>query len=569
MTTLLVIFLTALGFSLLLTPWVGRLGAKLGAMDMPGPRKVHLTPVPRIGGLAVLLAFLASLWAVKLYGTQITDLIVVDRGMLLQLGGALVVFGCGLWDDFRRVNAWIKLLFQILGATLAFAGGISIGGFVLGEHAVKFGFLSYAVTVFWFVLFINAVNLIDGLDGLASGVVFFASVVIVVITVTQGQYLPAVYFAALGGATLGFLRYNFNPASIFLGDAGSYFMGYVIADLSILTSVKSQVGALMLIPVLALGVPVFDTLLSPVRRWVRGRRIFKPDNGHIHHKLLAMGISSRNVVLILYGVTAALCGLAILIINVRNEVVGLIVVVIGGTVVVLMRRAGYMEYLVLDKFYGWFRDLTGEAGLSRERRTFLSLQMEMDKARTLEELCALIGETMKMLKFERVELFLKGKKGDDPPPADGRSPGDDPPPWDGRERRKADNGAASAAPSSAGASPAILSSAAASPVAPSSAEASPAALSPAGASPATECNDLIIERFQTEAGMRWVCTRGRFRRSTDFASNMLFKIELPIDAEGSRLVFMKDLSRTPLEYYTLYRMEHLRRSILANLPRLC
>jgi hypothetical protein len=197
---------------------------------MPAPRKVHTTPLPRIGGLAVFLSFVATIAQTNLYETQITDLIVFNRRTAFGFYGALVVFGCGLWDDFRRLNPWFKLLFQILGATIAIAGGVSIGGFFLGGHGIHFGIFSYLITVFWFLLFINAVNLIDGLDGLAAGVVFFASIMMVIISVMQAAYLPAIYFAALAGATLGFLRYNFNPASIFLGDGGSYLLGYIEHD---------------------------------------------------------------------------------------------------------------------------------------------------------------------------------------------------------------------------------------------------------------------------------------------------------------------------------------------------
>jgi len=201
----------------------------------------------------VFLSFVATIALTSLYETRITDLIVIDRRIAFSLYGALVVFGCGLWDDFRRLKAWIKLLFQILGATIAFAGGVSIGGIFIGGHGLQFGLLSYLITVFWFVLFINAVNLIDGLDGLAAGIVFFTCLLMVVLSVMRADYLSGIYFAALGGAVLGFLRYNFNPASIFLGDGGTYFLGYTVAALSIIGSVKSQVGALFLIPLIALG----------------------------------------------------------------------------------------------------------------------------------------------------------------------------------------------------------------------------------------------------------------------------------------------------------------------------
>jgi len=280
MTTLLFLFLIALGFALVLTPAVKWLGVRLGALDVPMERKVHTVPVPRIGGLAVFLAFVATMALTNLYVTNVSALFVFDDRVAFGVGGALVVFGCGLWDDFRRINPGIKLLLQILGASLAFSGDISIGGIFLGGRGIEFGILSYVVTIFWFLLFINAVNLIDGLDGLASGMVLFTSILMVILSVMAGNYLNGMYFAALGGAVLGFLRYNFNPASIFLGDGGSYFLGYTVAALSIMGSVKSQVGALMLIPLLALGVPMFDTIFAPLRRWVRGREMFHPDRGH-------------------------------------------------------------------------------------------------------------------------------------------------------------------------------------------------------------------------------------------------------------------------------------------------
>ncbi|MDI6616723.1 MAG: MraY family glycosyltransferase, partial [Syntrophaceae bacterium] len=417
MTTLLFLFLIALGFSLVLTPAVKWLGVRLGALDVPMERKVHTTPVPRIGGLAVFLAFMATMALTNLYVTNVSALFVFDDRAAFGVGGALVVFGCGLWDDFRRINPGIKLLLQILGASLAYSGGISIGGIFFDWHGIEFGILSYAITVFWFLLFINAVNLIDGLDGLACGMVLFTSILMVILSVMAGNYLNGMYFAALGGAVLGFLRYNFNPASIFLGDGGSYFLGYTVAALSIMGSVKSQVGALMLIPLLALGVPVFDTIFAPLRRWVRGREVFRPDRGHIHHRLLAMGLSSRKAVLILYGITLALCLLAILIVNLRNEAVGLILVILGGGALIVVRNTGYLEYLALDKFYGWFRDMTDEAGFSQERRTFLSVQIDMNRARTFEELWNYVGNALEMLRFDKAELRLensgKGFSNDD------------------------------------------------------------------------------------------------------------------------------------------------------------
>jgi len=538
MTTLLFLFLIALGFSLVLTPAAGWLGVRLGALDVPMERKVHTTPIPRLGGLAVFFAFTGTMALTNLFVTDVSRLFVFDHRMAFGFYGALLVFGCGLWDDFRRLNPWIKFLFQIAGASFAFAGGISIGGVFFQGHGVQFGVLSYAITVFWFLLFINAVNLIDGLDGLAGGVVFFTCLLMVITSVMRIDLLSAIYFAVLGGSVLGFLRSNFNPASIFLGDGGSYFLGYAVAALSILGSVKSQVGALMLIPLLALGVPVFDTIFAPLRRWVRGRRMFQPDRGHIHHRLLAMGLSSRKAVLILYGATLALCLLAILIVNLRNEAVGLILILIGGGALILMRKTGYLGYLALDKFYGWFRDMTDVAGFSRERRTFLALQMEVDRTRTLEELWAQVGEALEMLKFDRAELHMKNgaalrqAQGGNGKNRDSAHFSGNPSavPYAGPDRRQP----------------------------------------PANGAPAPKSTKIFQAVLDEGDKIVWIWTRGYYRRATDLRKDEMLRIDLPLhsNGNGTRLILMKDLGRDPLNYYTLRRLEHLRRTLCYNLSRL-
>lgn len=536
MTTLLFLFLMALGFALLLTPAATWVGVRLGAVDVPMERKVHKMPIPRLGGLALMLAFVATMALTNLFITDVSALFTFDHRTAFCFYGALVVFGCGLWDDFRRLNPWVKLLFQIAGASLAFAGGVSIDKAYLGIDVLEFGIFSYGITIFWFLLFINAVNLIDGLDGLAGGVVLFTCLLMVVLSVMAENYLNAMYFAVLGGAVMGFLRYNFNPASIFLGDGGSYFLGYVVAALSILGSVKSQVGALMLIPLLALGVPVFDTILSPLRRWVKGRKIFQPDKGHIHHWLLSRGLSSRNAVLILYGLTLALCILAILIVNLRNEMIGLILVIMGAGVLILMRKTGYLGYLALDKFYGWIHDITDVAGFSHERRTFLAVQIEVDKSRTLQEMWRQIGDALEMLKFDRAELHLKAN-GENfasfpsltaVPDTLRQSQGTKPESCAGPERRK-------------------------------SAESNPQP------SKSTEIfRDVLYRPDETV----WIWTRGHYRRETDVIGDGILKVDLPLNANGVRLLLMKDLRRDPLNYYTLRRLEHLRRTLLSNLSRL-
>lgn len=517
MTTLLFLFILALGFSLALTPLVKKPGIRLGAVDHPSERKVHTTPIPRIGGLAVFLSFTATMALTNLFVTHVSDLFIFNLKTAFGFYGALVVFGCGLWDDFRRLSPWIKFPFQIAGATLAFAGGISIGGFFVGDYGIQFGILSYIVTVFWFLLFINAVNLIDGLDGLASGVVFFTCIVMFILSVMKEDYLSAMYFAALGGSVLGFLRYNFNPASIFLGDGGSYFLGYAVAALSIMGSVKSQVGAVILIPLLAMGVPIFDTMLAPIRRFIRGRKMFSPDNGHVHHRLISMGLTTRSAVLFIYLITLGLCILALMLVNVRDERAGLFLIVLGAGAVIFIRKLGYFEYFATDKIYGWFKDLTDEAGLSHERRTFLSIQIDIGRSGNMAEIWNHVSQSLRLLDFDFASLYLNNSANNKPGALfEGRINGDS------AERRK---------------TPVSMSSVS-----------------------------------MRDSPPDWVCSLEPDKDTAELCSRCQFRLEMQLlgkdDANYGTLLLLKDLKRSSMENFTLKRVESLRRSVISALEKL-
>ncbi len=608
MTTILAIFLIALLISIVLTPLAGKMGLAFGAVDAPGERKVHRLPLPRIGGLAVALSFLAALAIADLvFRTRASDFLALNRQTTFALIGGLVVFGIGFADDFRSIKAPVKLVFQIAGASIAFWGGVRIGSFALLGTGMMFGMVeSYILTVFWFLLFINAVNLIDGLDGLAAGISFFASLVMVVLAVMKEDILTAMMFAALGGAVLGFLRYNFNPATVFLGDGGSYGLGYAIACLSIMGSVKSSVGAAMLIPLLAMGVPIFDTILSPLRRFFRGRAMFRPDDGHIHHRLVGMGLSARNAVLIIYGISFGLCLLAIAIVNVRNEVAGLFFVIVGAAALIVVRKLGYVGYFALDKVYGWFRDVSDVAGLTQERRTFLSLQLDVDKAKTMDELWEDVCKAMEMLHFDRAELRLWKDREATPSVTPAKAgvqrpdyvPGDadkDTRPWipasagmtgstldsrfRGNDKEKSGNdkegldGALPASPGSedrqgAGSPPTRGRQEGDGYTTYAGQERRAAKAAPAG-------RNANIWKKAVEGGSarEWTWVRGFYRRRTDITREDLLKIEFPLFARnGGRelglLILIKDVRRNPLDYYTFRRLENLRRSLTSALTRL-
>ena len=406
MTTILISFLIALILSNFLTPMAQKFGIKFGAMDNPNERNVHANPIPRSGGMAIFISFFITVIIICMVGTSVSDLVVVDKDMLFIAAGALVTFGIGFFDDFHRLGPKIKFLFQIIGASLAFMGGARIGGVYWGIHLLDYSVISYAVTVFWFLLLINAINLIDGLDGLAGGIVLFASLVTVLLSILSHDYLVGLYFAIIAGSVLGFLRYNFNPASIFLGDGGSYFLGYAMAVLSIMGSIKSQTGAALAIPLLALGIPLFDTILSPLRRFVRGRKMFRPDKGHIHHRFVNLGMTTKKAVLIIYCITLLLCIVAVVITNLRNEQAGLFLVVLGAGAILLTRKLGYFEYLASDKFYGWFKDITDQAGLRHERRSFLNYQIEISQSPDIKTLWNGILQASEFLNLDFIELKL-------------------------------------------------------------------------------------------------------------------------------------------------------------------
>ncbi|MHC1791528.1 glycosyltransferase family 4 protein [Solidesulfovibrio sp.] len=407
MMPIVILFAVALGLSLLLTPvarWVGR---RFGILAMPEARNIHVAPMPRSGGLALFLTFFACLALAGWVLPEASARVLQDRTMGYVLLGGCLIFAVGFADDKWTLPSKFKLLAQVAAASIAYYGGARIASFALpGLFDIQFALASYLVTVFWFVLLINAINLIDGLDGLAAGVVFFGSAVQAVLALMRGEPHTAALFAVLAGATLGFLRYNFNPASLFLGDGGSYFLGYMLAALSVSGSVKSQVGATLLMPVIALGVPLLDTITAPLRRFMRGRDMFEPDKRHVHHKLLSRGWSQRQVVLFLYGITIFLALSALVLVNLRNAPAGVFLLVVGGALVLLVRKAGYCSYFAVDKILGWLRDMSDDAGIARGRRTFLHHQIEISQARDVAELWTRMTEALEHLRFDLAEMVL-------------------------------------------------------------------------------------------------------------------------------------------------------------------
>lgn len=294
--------------SYLMTPPVKRFAEKVGAIDVPkDERRVHNHPIPRMGGLAIFLGFVISLLLFVNISTPI-------MGMLV---GAVIIAVMGAVDDIVSLNAWIKLAGQIAAAAVAIRSGvvftaISNPNFLSEITTIDIGFLSIPLTMLWIIACTNAVNLIDGLDGLAVGVSAISSLTMLVVALFVAEPSISVILAALTGACIGFMPYNMNPAKIFMGDVGSQLLGFVLSTVSIMGLFKFHAIISFLVPLLALAVPLADTIFAFFRRILHGQSPFHADKGHFHHRLLAMGLTQKQAVAVLYGVSAVLGLIAVL-----------------------------------------------------------------------------------------------------------------------------------------------------------------------------------------------------------------------------------------------------------------
>ena len=403
MTTILFTFLCALLCALFLTPFIRKFAMGAGLVDAPAARKIHKSVVPRIGGVALFIAFLSPFILFFLFRppSLASDLIFSDSRVSGFITGALIIFLVGLLDDFRGLPVAVKLAGQVLTALVAYYWGFQINAVscpVLG--GIHLGIFALPVTVFWFVLVMNAINLADGLDGLAAGICLFVSLAMLFACSTTGRIVEALAFASLAGALLGFLRYNFYPASIFMGDCGSYFLGYVLAALSVAGSIKGQVATAMLIPVIALGVPLIDTLWAPFRRFVFGQKIFQPDRDHFHHKLVQLGYTQRRAVLLIYSLTIVLGLGAIILVHSQNDTAALILFVLGVGAIFITRYMGIDKFFTLRRMLTWAQDLSDEAGISHQRRTFLNHQVKIAHAADIDKFWQAVCESLEELEFD-------------------------------------------------------------------------------------------------------------------------------------------------------------------------
>jgi len=316
MTSYYIVFLIPIILSYLLTPLAKYTAMKIGAIDVPkDERRVHKVPIPRLGGLAIYLATMISMFI-------FLDL---DKTIIsIMIGGTIIVIS-GIIDDIKPMSAKMKLLFQILASIVLILGDVKIeflGNPFVKNGIINLGILSIPVTIFWVVGITNTLNLIDGLDGLSAGVGAIAAVSLFFVA-AKVDYIDTsmvmVMCAIIAGSAFGFLPHNFNPAKIFMGDTGALFLGYMLSVVAIEGVMKSVATITIVVPILALGLPIFDTSFAIVRRIINKRPISEADKGHVHHRLLAKGLSQKQAVLVLYVVSAIFGTSAVLMAGMKPE----------------------------------------------------------------------------------------------------------------------------------------------------------------------------------------------------------------------------------------------------------
>jgi UDP-GlcNAc:undecaprenyl-phosphate GlcNAc-1-phosphate transferase len=392
-----------------LTPVVRNFARGQGWVDRPdGRRKLHLTPVPRLGGVAVFAAFaVACALLIALQRAGIISGHWSARAYLHLLTACAAVVAVGVWDDIADVRPVTKLVVQALSGMYLYSQGFRMTGLSnpLTGESIDLGVTALPLTIVWFVGMSNAFNLIDGLDGLAAGIGLFSTTTLFIACVMNERWEIAVIAASLGGALLGFLRYNFNPASVFLGDSGALFIGFALAAIAVRGSVKSSAAIAVAAPVMALAVPILDASIAVVRRLVRGDDVFLADGDHIHHRLLRMGLTPKRVVVVMYAVAAGFGFLSLLTMTAKGQVVGVVIVASSIVTWIGVHQLGYAEFGEIQR--------TLRYGVGNQRRAMgnnvylASLGPRFADARDGTHLRAMLVEAMSRLQFESFEITFE------------------------------------------------------------------------------------------------------------------------------------------------------------------
>jgi UDP-GlcNAc:undecaprenyl-phosphate GlcNAc-1-phosphate transferase len=402
------VFTIALAGSFILTKIVRDTAILRGWVALPvHERHLHDQPVPRLGGVAIVLSFLfatciALLVSRFLLGSEVSLSL---KPLFTILPPAVLIFLLGVYDDVRDASPYLKFGVQAAAATMLFAGGLRILDLpvLFGSHQFSW-YTGLPLTILWVVAITNAFNLIDGLDGLAAGSALFSTLVVFVVALLGNLPLISLIALALAGAILGFLRFNFNPATIFLGDCGSLFIGFMLSALALYGAQKAPTIIAVAIPVVSFGLPILETLLSVIRRLISGRPVFTADREHIHHKLLQRGMSHRQVVIVLYGVSAVFALLSLFLLWPTGSTLGLVLAVLGTGIWIGVQHLGYLEF-------GEIRRVAQRT--IEQRHVFannLSIRRaaaELSAAQDFQQVCRILTAAFESNDFDGFELLAE------------------------------------------------------------------------------------------------------------------------------------------------------------------
>src|SRR6267142_2590050 len=402
----LIVFIAAFLVSTALTRWVRDFAVARGWTTKPSSeRHLHTRPMPRLGGVAIFL----TLWCMLPLAAWMPGHLGMAQNPLPYfslriLGPATIIFLLGLVDDLRGLNAYLKFAVEAGAAIILLWNGIGISHLsFLAANSHLGWLLGVPLTILWVLWITNAFNLIDGLDGLAAGSALFSSLVTCVVAMLFHNEGILFLTLALAGAIAGFLRYNFNPASIFLGDCGSLLIGFLLSAIAIAGSQKSSTIVAVAIPIVSLGLPILEVTVAVIRRFLSRKQLFAPDREHIHHKLLGRGISHRQTVLVLYGVSACFGLFSLLLLNPGGAAVGAVLVVVGIGVLIGVQQLRYHEFSELG--YVATRTLNQRHVIAND----ISIRRAADaleSCASLPQFCQILRQCLEPIGFDGFGLYL-------------------------------------------------------------------------------------------------------------------------------------------------------------------
>ena len=408
MRTFLVAFAVSLLISLLLTPFLRDLSIRRNWVDAPvGGRKIHTKPIPRLGGVAIIISMIVPILGLWAWDNRLSLQVTNDIPLLYSFfGGTAILALIGIWDDLYNLRAIVKLGAQICAALVVFMAGIQIEVVTLPLYGpIYLGIMSLPITVFWFVLVINAVNLIDGMDGLAGSVVVLSGATLFIMGVIEENNVAALLLVAMVGASLGFLVFNLNPASIFLGDTGSMFLGFVLALAAVHSSQKSYTLFSIVSAFMVLALPIFDLVMAVSRRFLSGRPLFSADQHHIHHQLLRRGLSQRQSMGMLFLAALFLEGLALVSIYADDRIAAICMIAMLPIAFFAVRFLGYRQVIRKARSNNIMVQTEAE---SKRRLSFMKdVMAQLKGEHTYDEFVSLMEQTSETLCWKQAFVTHK------------------------------------------------------------------------------------------------------------------------------------------------------------------